>query len=223
MQPASIRVAPRERTARRSLFSALRTCVWLAAAALPVLGALAGTSARAQRSSDFGMVYVQERSNFISPGAAGSHYFYLRGASVDYGMSLWKGIGVTGSATGIAVSNLNSNVDIQHIEFLGGVRYTYNLGHITPTTWGRHGGIFAEGKAGYTFAIAGQYPQNGTIQSSAAALTYAGGGGINVHIYQRFDLRLIEVHYVRTQLPNGTNNQQDDIRAAAGINFHFGN
>ena len=45
---------------------------------------------------------------------------------------------------------------------------------------------------------------------------------MNYNIYHRFDLRLIEADYVRTQLPNGGNNQQNTLRLASGINFHLG-
>lgn len=176
--------------------------------------------ARAQRPADFGMMYTQEKTKFV--GANSSDYFTLRGASLDYSQSLWKGLGVAVSGTGLAGTNEEGYIDIQHIELMVGPRYTYNLGHISPTAWGRRGGIFAEGKIGYTFATSGLYPVNGAIQGTAAGLTYEGGGGINLHIYQRFDLRLIEVDAVRTQLPNGTTNVQNTLRLASGLNFHFG-
>jgi hypothetical protein len=203
---------------------ARRTSYLLKLAALTLVALLLASPARAQRSGDFGMTYTQERSNFVAAAGAGAPgFFYLRGATVDLGFSLWKGLGVAGSGIGLAGTNLNGNVDIHHVQFLIGPRYTYNLGHITPTAWNRKGGIFVEGKVGYTFATAGQYPVNGVLEDHASALTYLGGGGINLHIYHRFDLRLIEADYVRTQLPNGSDNVQNTLRLASGINFHIGN
>jgi hypothetical protein len=190
--------------------------------ALFMLWFACASTARAQRSGDFGMTYTQERSNFVA-NTVTPEFFYLRGASVDLGYSLWRGFGISGSGIGLAGTNLNGNIDIHHVQFLIGPRYTYNLGHITPTAWNRKGGIFVEGKIGYTFATAGQYPVNGVLEDHASALTYAGGGGINLHIYHRFDLRLIEADYVRTQLPNGSDNVQNTLRLASGINFHIGN
>jgi hypothetical protein len=211
--PSMFESAAPKMFAARSLRMAL---VALVAVLLP------GPRAHAQRGSvDLGMTYQQERSKFV--GSADADYFYLRGAAVDLGYTVWKGIGVTGSATGLAGTNLQSNIDIHHVEMLGGVRYTYNLGHITPMAWNRKGGIFLEGKGGYTFATSGLYPVNGVIATSASALTYAGGGGINFHIYHRFDLRLIEAHYVISKLPNGGTNQQNTLRFGSGLNFHFGN
>jgi hypothetical protein len=179
------------------------------------------SAAHAQRGAvDFGMVYTQERSKFV--GSSPNDYFYLRGATLDLGYSLWHGIGVTGSATGLAGTNLQTNIDIHHVEMLGGVRYTHNLGHITPTVWARKGGIFLQAKGGYTFATSGLYPVNGVVATSASALTYVGGGGINFHVYERFDVRLAEVDYVISHLPNGGTNQQNTLRFGAGLNFHFG-
>ena len=175
--------------------------------------------AHAQRGAmDFGMKYTQERSKFVGTG----NYFYLRGAALDLGYSLWKGVGVSASATGLAATNLDTNIDIQHVEMLAGLRYTHNFGHITPTVWARRGGVFLEAKGGYTFGISGLYPVNGVVATSASGLTYAGGGGVNYHIYHRFDVRLIEADYVISKLPNGGTNQQNTLRLGAGLNFHFG-
>jgi hypothetical protein len=193
----------------------------MAAAAVCALGGalLAPGVAQAQRgSSDFGMTYVQELNKFVGPQQA--HTFYLRGAAVDYGYTLWHGVGVTGSATGLSATNLEGNIDIHQVDVLGGVRYTW--GHITPAVWARRGGVFAEAKAGYTFATSGLFPVNGALASNASGLTYAGGGGFNLHVYQRLDLRVIEADYVVSKLPNGSTNQQNAIRLSAGLNFHFG-
>ncbi len=79
-----------------------------------------------------------------------------------------------------------------------------------------------EAKVGYTFATSGLYPVNGIVMPTASSLTYQGGAGLNFHIYHRFDLRLIEADYVITKLPNGSTNQQNTLRLASGLNFHFG-
>ncbi|MFC6645621.1 outer membrane beta-barrel protein [Granulicella cerasi] len=196
------------------------TATLCGAVALALLAAMPQKAA-AQRSYDLGMMYTQERSKFVGANTS-TNYFYLRGATIDLGYTFWKGIGVVGSGTGLAGTNLLTDIDIQHIEGTGGLRYTYNFGHITPTATNRKLGVFVEGKGGYTLATAGQYPVNGVVQNHASGLTYMGGGGVNLHAYQRFDVRLIDAQYVITKLPNGTTNQQNTLRLSAGINFHFG-
>ncbi len=200
----------------RHLFR-LAATVAFAATALPLAQAHAQFGSR---SADFSMSYVQERSKFV--GSASSDYFYLRGAKLDYTVDLWHGLGASVTGAGLAASNLRGSIDIEHIQFLVGPRYTYTLGHITDTAWNRHGSVFVEGKVGYTLAPAGLYPSNGVQQTHSSSLTYEGGAGINVTIYHRFDLRLIEGGYVRTSLPNGGTNVQNTVWVGSGINFHFG-
>lgn len=175
--------------------------------------------ARAQHNGDFGLTYTQERSKF-SNSACGC--FYMRGATADLSYGLWKGWGPAVSATGVAATNLRGSIDIHQIALLGGLRYTYNKGRIDPVADSRRYGLFVEGKIGYTFATSGLFPAGNTLDDHASALTYQGGGGVNFTVYHRFDLRLLEVDAVRTQLPNGGNNQQNTLRLATGINFHLG-
>ena len=211
-----LRFAGCQRFAGRQFLAGRR----LAALAL-VLAMLAGArGGSSQLSTDFSLTYTQERSAFV--GDTPDRYFYLRGATVDVGVTLWRGVGVAVAGTGLAATNLRGSIDIHHVQALVGPRYTYNLGRITDTHTSRKGSAFVEGKVGYTVATSGQYPAGDALTSSASGLTYQGGGGLNLHVYQRFDLRLLEVHYVRTQLPNGGTNVQNTLRFASGINFHFG-
>jgi hypothetical protein len=200
----------------------------LTAMRLLVCAALCVTAAHAQtptmpsqRPIDLGFTSVQERSKFV--GYSPSDDFTLRGATVDAGVGLWRGLGIAFAGNGLAATNLRNSIDIHQISLMAGPRYTYNFGHITPTAWNRHFGVFVDGKAGYTFATSGLYPTGPTgLASSAAALAYSGGGGINVTVYHRFDIRVAQVDYVQTHLPNGGTNQQNNLRFSAGINFHLG-
>ena len=189
--------------------------VWLA---LP----LAAISARvhAQTPMDLGMTYTQQRSKFV--GSSPSDYFYLRGATVDLAYTAFHGFGPVVSLNGLAVTNLRTEIDIHQASFLGGGRYTFNLGHISPTLWSRRGGIFAEALVGLTDATDGEFPSGNTLASSAFGYTYALGGGINYNVYHRFELRLMS-HYFVTDLPNGGSKQQKNIQVSAGVNWHFGN
>lgn len=168
---------------------------------------------------DLGMTYTQQRSKFV--GDTASDFFYLRGATVDYGVDMFHGIGPVVSLNGLAVTNLRQQIDIHQASFLGGGRYTYSKGHITPTIWNRRGSIFAEGLVGYTIATAGEYPSGNRLVSNSSGFTYAFGGGINYNIYHAFELRLMS-HYFTTELPNGGTNQQRNIQVSAGVNWHFG-
>lgn len=176
--------------------------------------------AHAQASGDFSMTFNTDAARFV--GNQPNTYFYLRGASTEIAYAPWKGLGFVAGGSGNAGTNLRGAVDIHTVTFFVGPRYTYNLGHISPTAWNRKGGIFVQGKVGYAFATSGQYPVKGVLTGNASSLDLEAGGGVNLHIYHRFDLRLLEVDVVHTSLPNGADNVQNSIRFATGINFHIG-
>ena len=135
----------------------------------------------------------------------------------------FHGFGPVVSLNGLAVTNLRPQIDIHQASFLGGGRYTYSLGHITPTIWNRRGSIFAEGLVGDSpLPPPATIPSGNKLVSNASGFTYALGGGINYNLYHRFELRLMS-HYFITDLPNGGTNQQKNIQVSAGVNWHFGN
>jgi hypothetical protein len=202
----------------RSTRSLLRGLLLLAGIFALVL--LAPARARAQSSGDFSIMYVNDAARFV--GNQPNTYFYLRGASIEYAYAPWKGLGFVAGGTGNAGTNLRGVVDIHTVTFFVGPRYTYNIGHISPTAWNRKGSVYVQGKVGYAFATSGQYPVNGVLTSTASSLDLEAGGGVNFHIYHRFDLRLIEADLVHTRLPNGASNTQNSLRVATGINFHIG-
>ena len=174
----------------------------------------------AQHPVDFSLAYLQERTKFVGSGT--DPYFMLRGADLELSYGLHDRLGLAVAAAGLSTVNLRGSLDVEQVSLTAGPRYTWNWGRITPTVTTRRGGIFAEARAGYVFATSGAYPVQGRVQNQAAALTYLGGGGLNVHVNERFDLRLLQASYVRSQLPNGGTNRQNSIRLGAGINWHFG-
>jgi hypothetical protein len=182
---------------------------------------IAAPHVQAQRPIDLGFTYSQERTKFV--GSSTNDYFRLRGASVNVGTSLWRGLGVFADASGFSSTNQRYVIDIHQATFVFGPRYTYNWGHITPTAWNRHASVYFEGGVGYTIATSGYYPTGGQLSDHSSALSYQAGGGVNLHLYHRLDLRLVEADIVQTKLPNGGNNTQNNIRYATGLNFHLGN
>ena len=139
-----------------------------------VFALLLAPRAHAQASGDFSMMYVQDATRFV--GSQPNTYFSLRGASTEIAYAPWKGVGFVAGGSGNAGTNLRGTVDIHTITFFVGPRYTYNLGHISPTTWNRKGSIFVQGKVGYAFATSGQYPVKGVLTSNASSLDLEGGG-----------------------------------------------
>jgi hypothetical protein len=217
-----MRINATTRNATRNALPRLRSCLVTSLSALTLLLAIATPRAHAQeRPIDLAFTYSQERTKFV--GSSTNDYFRLRGASVNAGVSLWHGLGVFADGSGFSSTNQRYVIDIHQATFVVGPRYTYNWGHITPTVWNRHSGVYVEGGVGYTVATSGYFPTGGQLSDHASALSYQAGGGVNLHLYHRLDLRLIEADIIQTKLPNGGNNTQNNIRYATGINFHMGN
>jgi hypothetical protein len=208
------RLTPTSRPAR-SLWRWL-----LLLAGVLALALLVAPRAHAQASGDFSMMFIQDEARFV--GNQPNTYFYLRGASTEIAYAPWKGLGFVAGGTGNAGTNLRGAVDIHTVTFFVGPRYTYNIGHISPTAWNRKGSLYVQGKVGYAFATSGQYPVKNVLTGNASSLDLEAGGGVNLHIYHRFDVRVVEVDLVHTSLPNGAENVQNSIRYATGINFHIG-
>ena len=182
--------------------NALRRILTLAFFLLPF--AIFLPAARAQTPMDLGLTYTQMRTKFV--GGSSSDNFYMRGATVDYAYSPFHGIGMVVSLNGMAVTNLRTEIDIHQSSYLGGGRYTYSFGHISPTVWSRRASIFGEGLVGITHATAGYYPTGETLTNHATNFSYSLGGGVNYNLYHRFELRAM-AHYFVTDLPNGGTNQ----------------
>ena len=72
----------------------------------------------AQVPADLGFTYLQERTKFVGSGT--DPYFMLRGAKVDFGFELGRGMGLVISGTGLATVNLRGSLDVEQISLIAG-------------------------------------------------------------------------------------------------------
>ena len=68
----------------------------------------------------------------------------------------------------------------------------------------------------------GFYPASPAPTTSANSFAVQAGGGLNLYLTRSLGIRLIEADYVRTALPNGAANTQNDMRLAFGVTYHIG-
>jgi outer membrane immunogenic protein len=169
-------------------------------------------------SMDLAITYSTEYAR-LAPGTCGC--FWLQGGGADAALTLWKGLGIAAGVTGQMVSNYAPGVDFSKVGYMGGPRYTY-------TAWKREPGsiqrprlqIFGEGLFGAVHAYSGAFPSGVAIDPTANSFALETGGGINMFFSRSISVRLLEVDYVRTQLPNGYAGTQNDLRLASGISYH---
>jgi hypothetical protein len=98
------------------------------------------------------------------------------------------------------------------------------MGHICLVDWRqRVPPIDLQGKAGASGWMEAQLnlprklPKRGRCRSFAMEF----GGGMDLRFARYLGIRAVEAEYVRSTLPNGAGNVQNDLRLAAGIAFHF--
>ena len=171
-------------------------------------------------SFDLAVTYAPERAQLV-PGNCGC--FWMQGASAEAAVSWRKGFGLVASVFGGQAAAVAPGVDVNKIMFLGGERYTGKL-----RTW--HEGtpqerklqFFGEWLFGDVHAFNGVFPASGGVKSSADAFAMQMGGGLNMSLYKRLGVRLVQVDYVKTTLPNNATNAQDDLRLATGLTFRIG-
>jgi hypothetical protein len=122
--------------------------------------------------------------------------------------------------TGEHASNIQSNVGLGKVAFMVGPRYTLNTSRYTEKLTKKHGTeVFGEWLVGGAHAFDSTFPGTNSVQTSAGAFSMQVGGGVDVAIKNGFGIRVIELDYVHTNLPNNAANSQNDVRAAFGVSW----
>jgi hypothetical protein len=165
-------------------------------------------SASGQSSLDVALTYGATLSDIIT----GSR-FNLQGGSVQIHGRFYGGWGVVADIAGAHTANINSTgVGLDLVTATFGPRYTWAPRHARYT-------LYAQGLVGDVFGINSSFPNPAGANTVADSLAVKAGGGMNLNLIPHFALRLFEADYLRTQLPNSTNNVQNNVTLGAGIVF----
>lgn len=142
------------------------------------------------------------------PGQCGC--FSLNGGSGTVLLNLTPVWGVVADImVGHATDVDNSLQNITILNYLFGARYTRR----TSKRFVPYGeAMFGGAKEDVNFQF--------TINRNAFGL--AAGGGVSTKLKGKFGLTAVQVDYVYTQIPNGQNDRQNNIRIATGITYGFG-
>lgn len=157
-------------------------------------------------------------SEQISNGPAGScGCFAMEGAAADVSWRLLElGPEKKNVLGGIA------DVSVEHTGSIDGAHYGLTL---TTLAFGprlavpapHHAHAFAQTLLGFTHGSNSQFPQHNSLVSSANSFAVDLGAGLEHSLTSRFDLRLLQIEYLRTGLPNNTSNWQNSLRIGAGV------
>lgn len=167
-------------------------------------------------SADLSVTYSVERSQ-VAPGSCGC--FWFQGAGTDAAVTFWKGVGIAGAVTG-EHANQAPGMNIDKIAYVIGPRYTFAVQT-------HHAGLpprmqlFGEVLLGSVHGFNSIFPTATGVNPSATSFALQTGGGINTFFSKRFAVRVIEVEYLHTDLPNNYSNVQNDLRLGFGVTYHL--
>ena len=162
-----------------------------------------------------GFRYSEQVSNVAG---GDSNRFTLEGAAAD---AYWKMVSLpSGANLGLAVDgsmenthNMNgAGYGLNLFSFAGGPRLRLSTHKVQP---------FAQALFGVAHGWGSEFPSGGnTLASSASSFALDLGAGADYPLNKmnkRLSLRVLQLDYSRTSLPNNTTNWQNNLRIGAGI------
>ena len=171
---------------------------------LPVFGqAVSPPSQRAELA----LTYSAARSNTVQ-GAS----FWSQGGTLAFSAQLHRGLSIVAEGSGAHATGAGVySVPFDTFSITFGPRYTIGLDR------GSRFSTFGQVLAGEGYGLNGVYPSPNGASSSAHGLATEVGGGFDVRLKKSLAIRAVQADWVRTQLPNGTTNVQNNLRLEAGL------
>ncbi|MGA9670614.1 MAG: hypothetical protein WBQ94_15495 [Terracidiphilus sp.] len=142
--------------------------------------------------------------------------FWMQGGSVQAHGQFLHGLGVVAEISGAHVGNINSSgLALNLITATFGPRYTWSPAH-------RRYSLFGQLLGGEGFGFNGLFPDSSGGSDNANTYAIKSGGGVSVSLSRHVAVRALEVNWLRTALPNGITNVQDNVQFGTGIVFRAG-
>ena len=179
-------------------------------------GALAwGHQTQSQASQTTGTLDVAVVHNATMANVVVSNTFWMQGGSIQLHGQFWRVLGIVADVAGLHASNASgSGVGLDLVTATFGPRYTWSPQH-------RRYAFFGQVLLGEANGLNSVFPTpTGAIDSDHGLALYVGGGA-NVHLTRHLSVRALEANWLRTQLPNATENVQNNLRLGTGLIFRF--
>jgi hypothetical protein len=177
-----------------------------------LLGSTASLAAQMAPRLDLAVTYIGQRS----VKASSSQNFWSQGGSVELGANVWRGLGIAADVTGTNAGSIGSSgIPLSMVTVTFGPRYRWVARKSLS--------LYGETLFGEANGFRSLFPTTFGGDRSANSMALQIGGGMDYHLNKRFDLRLLDAAWLRTQFPNATNSVQNNLRLGAGIVIRFGN
>lgn len=175
-----------------------------------LLGSTMTLHAQREPQLDLAVTYMVEHSLKAST----EQPFWMEGGSIQLGANAFRGWGIAADVTGTHSSSIGqSGIPVSLVTATFGPRYRWHAEKKLS--------IYGEGLAGEANGFKSLYPTPFGAQSSANGLALQIGGGVDYKFKKHVAVRLLDVAWMRTQLPNASNNVQNILRVGAGIVIRF--
>jgi hypothetical protein len=159
---------------------------------------------------DLSATYVAERSLKANT----SQNFWMEGGSIELGANISHGWGIAADVIGTHAGSIGtSGLALSQVTTTFGPRYRWHAGHRLS--------LYGEGLVGEANGFRSIFPTNSGSQSGANSLATQVGGGMDYSISGRFAVRVFDAAWSRTQLPNSTDNVQNNLLLGSGVVLRF--
>ena len=167
-------------------------------------------SAKTAGTLDGAVLYTAVRGS-----ATTSHNFWMQGGTVQIHDRLWRNLGAVAEISGLETGNIaGGGVGLNLITATFGGRYTQEISR-------PHLQLDGQALVGVARGSDSLFPGEKSAETSAASAAFNLGAGITLPLNHRFGVRLIDVAWVRTGLPNGQSNFQNYMRLGSGLVVRF--
>jgi hypothetical protein len=159
---------------------------------------------------DLAVTYIAERSLKANT----NENFWMQGGSIQIGANVWHGWGVAADVTGTHAGSIGSSgVPISLVTTTFGPRYRWHADRTLS--------LYGQGLIGEANGFRSVFPAQAGAQSGSNSFALQTGGGIDYKLSDRVALRVLHAAWLRTQLPNSTDNGQNNLRLGAGVVIRF--
>jgi hypothetical protein len=172
-------------------------CLW---------GQQPGSDAQSLPKLEVDVLYSPLLSNAVR-----ANTFWMQGGSIQVDGQFWRGLGIEADVSGFHTQNANNGgVGLDLVTVTFGPRYRWSPAHHSFS-------FFSHALLGEANGFDSIFPNAGTGSSSATSLALQLGGGLDLPVKHRLLLRVFQVDWLRTQLPNADTDVQNNTRLAAGV------
>lgn len=143
----------------------------------------------------------------------GTCCFYLLGGAADAALTVLPRVAAVVEAGGGTTARVAGTTrGLSTITLLAGPRYTQPLGRVS---------VAGQALFGAVRGFDADFTTSARTQDTATAFAYAVGGFVEYRLTRSLTLRPVQVDFLQTNLPNGADNRQRNVRLGAGLTFNI--